>query len=134
MPLVAAKCTQCGANLQIDSAKDAAVCPYCNTPFVTEKAINNYNTYNQNNYTINGGLSSLSEGIISSGLGGFLVGIVIMVASLVPSILSKSAANNAKRQLEQLRGAAQAIQNEIDRLNVEINNVEVNIQQFNRMI
>ncbi len=42
MPLVAAKCTQCGQNLQIDDTKDAAVCPYCETPFVTEKAINNY--------------------------------------------------------------------------------------------
>lgn len=45
MPLVAAKCTQCGANLQIDSSKDAAICPNCNTPFVTEKAITNYKTY-----------------------------------------------------------------------------------------
>ncbi|MBQ8000298.1 MAG: hypothetical protein IJ298_03665 [Ruminococcus sp.] len=42
MPLVAAKCTQCGQNLQIDDAKEAAVCPYCDTPFITEKAINNY--------------------------------------------------------------------------------------------
>jgi len=45
MPLVAAKCTQCGANLQIDSTKDAAICPNCNTAFVTEKAIINYKTY-----------------------------------------------------------------------------------------
>lgn len=50
MPLVAAKCTQCGANLEVDSTKDATVCPHCNTPFITEKAINNYNTYQ--NYTI----------------------------------------------------------------------------------
>lgn len=42
MPLVAAKCTQCGQNLQIDDSKEAAVCPYCDTPFITEKAINNY--------------------------------------------------------------------------------------------
>ena len=43
MPLVPAKCTNCGANLTIDSTKDAAICEYCHTPFVTEKAINNYN-------------------------------------------------------------------------------------------
>ena len=43
MPLVPAKCTNCGASLVIDSTKDAAICQYCNTPFVTEKAINNYN-------------------------------------------------------------------------------------------
>lgn len=42
MPMVPAKCTQCGQNLQIDDTKDAAVCPYCGTAFVTEKAINQY--------------------------------------------------------------------------------------------
>ena len=52
MPLVAAKCTQCGSNLEIDSGLDAATCPHCHTAFVTEKAINNYNTYQQNTYEI----------------------------------------------------------------------------------
>ena len=46
MPLVPAICTQCGARLQVDSAKDAAICNYCQTPFITEKAITNYNTTN----------------------------------------------------------------------------------------
>lgn len=49
MPLVPALCTQCGAKMEIDSSKDAAICPFCNTPFVTEKAINNYNTTNVTN-------------------------------------------------------------------------------------
>lgn len=52
MSLVAAKCTQCGTNLKIDNTLEAAVCPHCKTPFITEKAINNYNTYNQSNYNI----------------------------------------------------------------------------------
>ena len=47
MPLVPAKCTQCGATLTIDPSQDAAVCPFCNTPFVVEKAINNYSVTNQ---------------------------------------------------------------------------------------
>ena len=47
MPLVQAKCTNCGANLEIDNTKDAAICPYCGTAFIVEKAINNYNTTNQ---------------------------------------------------------------------------------------
>lgn len=47
MPLVQAKCTNCGANLEIDNTKDAAICPYCGTVFIVEKAINNYNTTNQ---------------------------------------------------------------------------------------
>ena len=44
MPFTAAKCTQCNANLQVDSAKDAAICEHCGTAFIVEKAINNYNT------------------------------------------------------------------------------------------
>lgn len=52
MALVAAKCPQCGANLNVDETKDACVCEYCGTPFITEKAINNYNISitNQNNF------------------------------------------------------------------------------------
>lgn len=46
MPLVAAKCTQCGGVLEVDSTHDAAICKYCGTPFITEKAINNYNVTN----------------------------------------------------------------------------------------
>lgn len=44
MPLVAAKCTSCGATLSVDSTKDAAICKYCGTPFIIEKAINHYHT------------------------------------------------------------------------------------------
>lgn len=50
MPLVAAKCTQCGANIEVDNSKEAGICQYCGTAFITEKAITNYNTYIMNNY------------------------------------------------------------------------------------
>jgi len=43
MGMIAAKCTQCGANIEVDETKDAGVCPFCNTAFVTEKAIYQYN-------------------------------------------------------------------------------------------
>ena len=46
MALVQAKCTNCGANLEVDSSKEAAICQACGTPFIVEKAINNYNTTN----------------------------------------------------------------------------------------
>lgn len=46
MPLVAAQCTNCGAALQVDDAKEAAVCQYCGTPFIVEKAIHNYQINN----------------------------------------------------------------------------------------
>ena len=41
--LVPAICTQCGATLEVDPTQEAAVCKHCNTPFIIEKAINNYN-------------------------------------------------------------------------------------------
>lgn len=46
MPLIAAKCTNCGGVLEVDSSKDAAICPFCNTPYVVEKAISNYHITN----------------------------------------------------------------------------------------
>ncbi|MBQ6908079.1 MAG: hypothetical protein IJQ28_06850, partial [Clostridia bacterium] len=49
MPLVPALCTQCGSKLEIDSGNEAGICPHCHTAFVTEKAINNYNTTNVTN-------------------------------------------------------------------------------------
>lgn len=44
MPLVPAKCTCCGATLTLDPKQDAAVCPFCSTPFIVEKAIHHYHT------------------------------------------------------------------------------------------
>ncbi|MCL2062641.1 MAG: hypothetical protein FWH03_08490 [Firmicutes bacterium] len=43
--LVPAKCTQCGANIKVDDELDAAVCTHCQTAFITQKAIHNYNTH-----------------------------------------------------------------------------------------
>ena len=41
--LLPAICTQCGAALEVDPTQEAAVCKYCGTPFIVEKAIQNYN-------------------------------------------------------------------------------------------
>ena len=46
MPLVKAQCTSCGANLEVDESKEAAICPFCNTPYVVEKAINQFQVNN----------------------------------------------------------------------------------------
>lgn len=50
MAFVQAKCTNCGGILAVDNEKDAAICEFCGTPFVVEKAVNNYvqNIYIQN--------------------------------------------------------------------------------------
>ena len=42
MGFIPAKCTQCGADIDVDDSMDAGICEYCGTAFVTEKVINNY--------------------------------------------------------------------------------------------
>lgn len=51
MPLVNAKCTNCGGTLTVDASKDAAICDFCGSPFIVEKAIQNYNYHITNNIT-----------------------------------------------------------------------------------
>lgn len=55
--LVPAICPNCGGKLEVDDQKEAAVCECCGTPFITEKAINNYitqnNTYIHNTTIVN---------------------------------------------------------------------------------
>lgn len=46
MPFVPAICTQCGAPILVDDTKEAGICQHCNTAFITEKAIYNYNYIN----------------------------------------------------------------------------------------
>ena len=52
MPLVNAKCTNCGATLTIDNNKDVAICQYCNSAFIVERAISNYNITNNINASV----------------------------------------------------------------------------------
>ena len=61
MPLVPAKCISCGAILKVDDTLDAAVCDYCRTPFIIDKAINNYTINNQ--YTINAAGVNIVNGL-----------------------------------------------------------------------
>jgi hypothetical protein len=49
MALVAAKCTECGAAIEVDRSKEAGICPFCKTAFITEKVITNYITNNVTN-------------------------------------------------------------------------------------
>ncbi|MCM1473763.1 MAG: leucine-rich repeat domain-containing protein [Muribaculaceae bacterium] len=53
MPFVEAKCTNCGAVLSVDNTKNLWICNYCQTPFIFEKSINNYNVTDYNNITAN---------------------------------------------------------------------------------
>ncbi len=63
MPLVKAQCTNCGQIVTVDNSKDAAICEYCGTPYIVEKAINYYNmtvsnVINVENVNIYGGNSA----------------------------------------------------------------------------
>ena len=63
--LVPAVCTQCGAALEVDPEQQAAVCPFCGTPFIVEKAINNYNiTHVHQNNTVH--IQQGKKGVIQS--------------------------------------------------------------------
>ena len=53
MALVAAKCTNCGKNIDVDHTKEADNCPYCGAAFIVEKAISNYMTTVNANSTKN---------------------------------------------------------------------------------
>ena len=44
MKLVKAKCTSCGGDLDVNPDAECLICKYCGSPFIVEKAINNYNT------------------------------------------------------------------------------------------
>lgn len=72
MPIVPAKCTQCGGNIEVNTSQELGVCKYCGMTFIIEKAINNYNTYISNvnvnieNYRILAQRYSQSGNIIES--------------------------------------------------------------------
>ena len=62
MPIVPALCTQCGGQVQVNNAQDAAICPYCQTPFIVEKAIQRYNITHNHNYHINNNYVNINAG------------------------------------------------------------------------
>ena len=66
MPIVKAICTNCGANLEVDNAKDAAICPMCNTPYIVERAIHNYFISTENN--VHDSLLEAGEKFLKEGL------------------------------------------------------------------
>jgi len=49
MSFVPGKCTQCGANISVDNGKELGVCPYCQTAYRSDKAIENNSINTTNN-------------------------------------------------------------------------------------
>lgn len=52
MPLVPAKCPECGGLVEVNNEKRAAICQHCGEAFTIEDAVQNFNTYynTTNNY------------------------------------------------------------------------------------
>ena len=50
--IVPAICTQCGSRIEVNPELDAAICQYCGTPFIVEKAIERYTIQAVNNMNI----------------------------------------------------------------------------------
>lgn len=65
--LVPAKCTSCGGQLTVDPSQQAAVCPYCGSAFIVDKAINNYNVTMNGNISV-GGATINVQGLNSDNL------------------------------------------------------------------
>lgn len=64
MAIKPAICTQCGGKLEIDDNLDAAICKFCGTPFIVEKAINNfYSTHNVINNIENANFCGIDKNI-----------------------------------------------------------------------
>lgn len=68
MSFVPAICTQCNAKIEVDDTKDAGICQYCGTAFVTEKVIVNYNTY----VTTNNNFAGANINILSGNLDNYI--------------------------------------------------------------
>ncbi len=45
MAMLPVKCAQCGASIEVDDTKETGKCPYCGTTYVTQRVVNNYNTF-----------------------------------------------------------------------------------------
>ena len=69
MAFIPAKCTQCGANIVVDSTHEAGICKFCGTPFITEKAINNYNTTVIQNNNFDGAIINVQSGNLENLIG-----------------------------------------------------------------
>lgn len=89
MAMIPAKCTNCGANIQVDKTKEAGICESCGTAFITEKAINNYNI-NLENVIINSDTVNISH---STNL---------LDLSAIEKLLKNGLYDDAKKRLEVL--------------------------------
>ena len=66
MPIVPAKCPQCGADIEVDTTHEAGLCKNCGVPFVTEKVLKSQNIFITNNNDFSGASINIVSGASSS--------------------------------------------------------------------
>lgn len=66
MPIVPAKCPQCGADIEVDTTHEAGLCKNCGAPFVTEKVLKSQNIFITNNNDFSGASINIVSGASSS--------------------------------------------------------------------
>ena len=66
MPIVPAKCPQCGADIEVDTTHEAGICKNCGAPFVTEKVLKSQNIFITNNNDFSGASINIVSGASSS--------------------------------------------------------------------
>lgn len=66
MPIVPAKCPQCGADIEVDTTHEAGLCKKCGAPFVTEKVLKSQNIFITNNNDFSGASINIVSGASSS--------------------------------------------------------------------
>lgn len=66
MPIVPAKCPQCGADIEVDTTHEAGLCKNCGAPFVTEKVLKSQNIFITNNNDFSGASINIVSGTSSS--------------------------------------------------------------------
>ena len=64
MPLVDAKCPNCGGSLKINDDKKAAICPYCKEAYIVQDAINNYSYVTNNTIHNTTNIENLNANVI----------------------------------------------------------------------
>lgn len=65
MGLIAAKCVQCGADIDVDESREYGYCPHCGTKYITEKVVQN--VYNTVNNTLNNTTNIAHATIVTQG-------------------------------------------------------------------
>lgn len=66
MPVVPAKCPQCGADIEVDTTHEAGLCKNCGAPFVTEKVLKSQNIFITNNNDFSGANINIVSGSSNS--------------------------------------------------------------------